>query len=57
MAVDTTHSQRSCSRAGGSAISDSIRHMEECCAPKLDVYTSAAKYQRCITNKDVMGLR
>lgn len=51
------HSQRCCSRAASGAISDAVRHMEECCAPKLGGFTSAAKYQRCITDRDVMGLR
>ncbi|KAL7388507.1 hypothetical protein ABVT39_015264, partial [Epinephelus coioides] len=51
------HSQRCYSRTASSAISDSVRHMEECSAPKLGSFTSAAKHQRCITDKDIMGLR
>lgn len=44
-------SQRYCSRTDSSAISDTVRHMEECWVPKLGDFTSAAKCQRCITDK------
>lgn len=45
------HSQRYCSRTDSSAISDTVRHMEEWWVPKLGDFTSAAKCQRSITDK------
>lgn len=44
------HSQRYCSRTDSSAISDTVRHVEECWVPKLGDFTSAAKCRRCITD-------